>query len=253
MIDHWRQFSDDWDSPAPSPTDGLHQASSQRDRNQYQTMMAVLTAQQKVGDAVKAQGDGYSCHQFMADIRTSSWHDDATQVKVIDNGAGFNYEYLAHSRVCFKGSLNTLRSLPSPSVISTARYELDLEIVFKKLTQLKDMFPNWTHLWVILNAFVTAHYLHHACPIDDTELRRVEPLIKNYKVQFDQVALHTSFYPFISKLAYTVHKVAVGQYASHTLSVTADDLLLMNIALGMYQSVKFTLPNRTNEVDVLIG
>lgn len=216
-------------------------------------MVAMLIAQQQVSDKAQAKKDPYSYRQFMADIKTSSWRDDATQVNVIESDAGFDYEYLARSRVCFAGRLNTLRSLPPAGAISTARYEMDADIVLKKLTQLKDMFPDWSHLWVYLNALVTAHYLHHACPINDTGLIRVDPLLRNYKVQFDQVALRTKLYPFIPKLAYTVHKSAVGQFCSHTLSVSADELPLMNIVMGIYQPIRRTLERAANEVDILIG
>jgi hypothetical protein len=252
MIDSWRQFSGDWASPASLSRADLHQVTPQREFHQHQTMVAILSAQQKVSDEARKQRDLYSCRQFMADIKTSSWHNGTTQVNVIERDAGFDYEYLAHSRVCFKGSLNTLRSLTPPASIS-AQYEMDSQIVFRKLTQLKNMFPDWTHLWVYLNALITAHYLHHACPINDTGLRRVEPLVKNYKVQFDQVALQTTLYPFIPKLAYTVHRLAIGQYCSHTLSISADELPLMSIAIGMYQDPKLTQMRGINEVDVLIG
>lgn len=216
-------------------------------------MLAILLAQQEVSDKAQTQKDLYSYRQFMADVKASSWHNDSTQVNVIESEAGFDYEYLADSRVCFGGRLTTLRSLPPAGVISTARYVMDADIVLKKLTQLKDMFPNWSHLWVYLNALVTAHYLHHASPINDTGLRRVGPSLKNYKVQFDQVAVRTQLYPFIPKLAYTVHKSAAGHFCSHTLSVSADELPLMNIVLGIYQPIKLKLDLAANEVDILIG
>jgi hypothetical protein len=253
MIESWRHFCGDWNSRDPSAAADSHQVSPPKDLRQHQTMVAILLAQQKVSDAAQSQKDLYSYRQFMADIKTSSWHNYATQVHLIERDAGFDYEYLAHSRVCFKGSLNTLRSLPPSGGIPTARYEMDSQIVFRKLTQLKNMFADWTHLWVYLNALVTAHYLHHACPINDTGLRRAEPLLKNYKVQFDQVALRTTLYPFIPKLAYSVHKLAVGQYCSHNLSVSADEQPLMNIAVGKYQPVKLTVARPANEVDILIG
>lgn len=216
-------------------------------------MVAILRAQQKVSDEARIQSDIYSHRQFMADIKTSSWHEDVTEINVHERDGGFSYEYLARSRVCFKGSLNTLRSLSASEIKSTEAYELDSQTVFRKLTQLKDLFPDWTHFWVSLNALVTAHYLHHACPINDTGLRRVEPLLRHYKVQFDQVALRTKLYPHIPKLRYSVHKLAVGQFCSHTLSVSADELPLMSVAMGMHQHVKFTVAPAANEIDILIG
>jgi hypothetical protein len=221
MIDNWRAFSSDWHSSVFLSSAKL--PDSQRNFHQHQTLVALLHTQQMLAAEMRIKRGLSNCRQFVADVRVSSWQNNQVEVKHVERATGFDYEYLAHGRVCFKGNL-----------------------------QFKELFPDWTHLWIFLNALTMAHYLHHACPIDDTGLRRVEPLLKHHKVQFDQNAIDTALNSSIPKLTYTVHKLSVGQYCSHTLSLKAGELTLMIISLGLYRSVKLTIETPVTEVDILI-
>lgn len=250
MIDNWRAFSSDWHSSVFLSSAKL--PDSQRNFHQHQTLVALLHTQQMLAAEMRIKRGLSNCRQFVADVRVSSWQNNQVEVKHVERATGFDYEYLAHGRVCFKGNLSVLWGLTSAGVFSNARFEIDQELVARKLMQFKELFPDWTHLWIFLNALTMAHYLHHACPIDDTGLRRVEPLLKHHKVQFDQNAIDTALNSSIPKLTYAVHKLSVGQYSSHTLSLMAGELTLMIISLGLYRSVKLMIETPVTEVDILI-
>ncbi len=252
MIDNWRIFSADWNSPSEDLSEATNR---QQDFYRQQTMVALLCAQQAAGSEMKSRRGITACRQFVADIKTSAWHHSAISMRFTERATGFDYEYLSHSRICFKGNLTTVWDLAPPGFLPIAKHKIDQCLATRKLTQFKELFPDLTHLWICLNALVIAHFFHRGGVIGDGALQRGEPLLKHHKVQFDQEAIAIAFAQRsdIPDLEYRVHKLSVGRYCSYTLSLQAGESTLMNVSLGIYRSIEPSALTRLNAVDIVIG
>jgi hypothetical protein len=259
VSDTWHVFSSDWNCPAQDQADGKAQLSF----HQRQTIDALLRVQQAAARHARGRNATYTCHQFVGDIKTTSWLIDDTSLKFTDRSDGVDYDYRVQDRTCFKGSLVEIRGLAQATVIGSGKQKILREAVAFKMNQFKNLYSDLTHLWIFLNALTVAHFFRHVCPIVDKGPRRVQPELKYFKVQFDKDAIRTATtrHTELMNLEYTVHKMPMGSYCPYTLVLRADDLVLMNISLGISQRVLATVEaassdfgeGQMSDIDILIG
>lgn len=253
MINEWRKFLSDWMTSVHSIDAPF---SDRQAFFQHQIMVAILFAQQEASAHVKAmkKRSYTACQQFVADIKASSWHDDLMTIKVEEAATGVTYQYFAEDRVCFKGHLTASQNLPSPPSLARTKFKIEKQLVAHKLAQFKNSFPQLTSLWIFLTALITAHFFTNEHPFEDTELRRIDPLLKNLKCQFAPDAIYRAFdfHSAIPTIEYVVHKLSLGRYCVYTLSVTANGQNLASIALGLNQSPTTQHLTCVQEVDILI-
>lgn len=251
MIEIWRKFVSDWNF---SGTDTTTSVDHHQGYHQHQVMVALLTAQQEASLQVKSKLHHSPGRQFVADIKASYWIHDAIVIRFDERANGVNFQHLARDRVCFRGHLTSAWDLPSPPTLTIGKYKLDRQLVTSKLNQLKELLPEITHLWVFLNALVVAHFFRHACTVDITGLRWTDPFLKHHKVHFDVDAISRACdaRTGIADITYTIHKLSVGRYCVYTLSVTAAEVNLMQVSLGIYQTLVPAPQPVVHEVDILI-
>lgn len=257
MSDTWRVFSSDWGSP---PSDPVH-VKGQLGFHQRQTIDALLRVQQAAAKHAKGRTATYTCQQFVGDIKATSWLVDDTSLEFTDRLDGVDYDYRVHERTCFRGSLIELRGLAQASVIASGKQKIPRDAVAFKMNQFKNLYSDLTHLWIFLNALTVAHFFRHVCPIADTGSRRIQPELKHFRVQFDQDAIRTARrHDEHIDLEYTVHKMPMGSYCPYTLILRAEDLVLMNISLGITQRMLVSVEAASSdqayaqapEIDILI-
>lgn len=258
MSDTWHVFSSDWNCPAQDQAGG----NAQLTFHQRQTIDALLRVQQAAAKHARGRNATYTCHQFVGDIKATCWLIDDTSLEFTDRSDGVDYDYRVHERTCFKGSLVELRGLAQASVIGSGKQKIPGEAVAFKMNQFKNLYSDLTHLWIFLNALTVAHFFRYVCPIVDKGSRRIQPELKYFKVQFDQDAIRTATrrHTELMNLEYSVHKMPMGSYCPYTLVLRADDLVLMNISLGINQRVLASVDARRidldevqiSEIDILI-
>lgn len=251
MTNHWHAFASEWPSP---DSDGCAVTPAELSREQQILTMALLTTQQAVSEMMPLRPRSGSCRIFTADIRLGFWYTNDLDMRYMVEPSRVGYEYLAHQRVCFKGSLACLRDLPSAGPNGAARHKLPAPLVKHKCEQFKELFPHSTDLWVFLGAVVVAHFFHRVyLGLEASEAKTVLPL-KDHKVHFDLDAIrHVFLHPrAISEIEYTVGMQSLGRYQLYTLYVSAHGRNLVNVAVGMYRSPPAIKAALVTEVDILI-
>ena len=127
--------------------------------------------------------------------------------------------------------------------------KLDKSLIHHKLDQFKNAFPEITYFWIALSSVVIAHFFSHERKSGEPTACRQGLALLSQKVQFDQSAIESVFHKpaDVCDVAYSVRHLEVGKYGTFTLTVLAEEVVLMRIELGLLQKVA-----RTADINILI-
>lgn len=242
----WNTFLRDWGDASLDRHGDSH---AQTEPAPMQAMLALLQCQQRAADELKERGLLKPCREFTARFRATTWQRPPDDIRVIRIAEGVEYFYTANGRMCFNGKLLSIWDHDHGDAKAGNFIKLDKSLVHYKLDQFKNAFPEITYFWIALSSVVIAHFLSHEPKGGGPTACEQGLALLSQKVQFDQAAIEANFHrpADVRDVAYSVRHIEVGKYGTFTLSVIADETVLMRIELGLLQKVA-----RTADIDILI-
>ncbi len=242
----WNTLSRDWGDARPDSHGCSH---VQTEHPQMQAMLALLQCQQRAADELKERGLLKPCREFTAQFRATTWQRPPDDISVIRIAEGVEYFYTANGRRCFNGKLISIWDQDHSDAKVGNFIKLDKSLVHHKLDQFKNAFPEITYFWIVLSSVVIAHFFSHERKGGEPTACRQGLALLSQKVQFDQSAIESVFHKpaDVCDVAYSIRHLEVGKYGTFTLTVLAEEVVLMRIELGLLQKVA-----RTADIDILI-